>query len=112
MSLFAGRYRFRVAANNRIGRALQLLAVVPRKLAPCGITFGPDPLHPVARRALWDITDDEIDSWSRNGKPRIGPQRSTSPREIPGVRDVLTHDDARWLDALAETIAPSEEPSE
>ena len=29
---------------------------------------------------------------------------------IPGVRDVLTDDDARWLDALGETISPSEEP--
>jgi len=29
---------------------------------------------------------------------------------IPGVRDVLTDDDARWRDALGETISPSEEP--
>jgi hypothetical protein len=31
---------------------------------------------------------------------------------IPGVRDVPTDDEARWLDALAETISPSEEPGE
>lgn len=31
---------------------------------------------------------------------------------IPGVRDVPTDHDARWLDSLAETISPSKEPSE
>lgn len=58
----------------------------------------------------WDIADDEIDSWLEDWKAGDRAAADYLAQRIPGVRDVLTDDDARWLDALGETISPSEEP--
>lgn len=60
----------------------------------------------------WDITDDEIDSWFEEWEAVDRAAADYLAERIPGVRDVPTDDDARWLDALAETISPSEEPKE
>ncbi|WP_137123355.1 hypothetical protein [Segeticoccus rhizosphaerae] len=59
----------------------------------------------------WDITDDEIDAWSEEWEAVDRAAAEYLAKRIPAVRDVPTDDDARWLDALAETISPSKEPS-
>jgi hypothetical protein len=59
-----------------------------------------------------DITDDEIDSGLEEWAAVDRAAAEYLAERIPGVRDVLTDDDARWVDALAETISPSEEPRE
>lgn len=58
----------------------------------------------------WDINDDEIDSWSQEWEAVDRAAAEYLADRMPGIQDVLTGDDARWLDALAETISPSEEP--
>ena len=60
----------------------------------------------------WEITDAEIDSWSEEWEAVDRAAAEYLAERIPEVRDVLGDDDGRWLDALAETISPSEEPSE
>lgn len=60
----------------------------------------------------WEITDDEIDSWSQEWEAVDRAAADYLAERIPGVRDVPTDQDARWLDALAETISPAEEPRE
>jgi hypothetical protein len=59
-----------------------------------------------------DITDDEIDSGLEEWEAVDWAAAAYLAERIPGVRHVLTDDDARWLNALAETISPSEEPRE
>jgi hypothetical protein len=60
----------------------------------------------------WDITDDEIDSWSEEWEAVDRAAAEYLAERIPGAGDVPTDEEARWLDALAETISPSKEPSE
>lgn len=54
----------------------------------------------------WDITDDEIDSWFEESEAVNRAAAEYLADRVPGVQDVLTADDARWVDALAETIRP------
>lgn len=58
----------------------------------------------------WDVTDDEIDAWSEEWEALDRAAAEYLAERIPGVRDPLTDEDVRWLDALAETISPAEEP--
>ena len=58
----------------------------------------------------WDVTDDEIDSWFEEWEVDRAAAEYFAER-IPGLLDSVT-DDASWLDALAETASPSEEPEE
>jgi len=58
----------------------------------------------------WDITEDEIDSWLEEWEAADRAAAQYLAERIPGVRDVPSDDEARWLDAVAETISPSEEP--
>lgn len=60
----------------------------------------------------WDVTDDEIDSWSEEWEAVDRAAAEYLAERVPGVGDVLTDDDARWVDALAGTISPAEEPRE
>jgi hypothetical protein len=60
----------------------------------------------------WDVTDDEVEAWSEEWNAVDRAAAEYLAERIPEVRDVPTDDDARWLDALAETISPSKEPSE
>jgi len=60
----------------------------------------------------WDISDDEIDSWVKEWEVVDRAAAEYLAERIPGVRDVLTDDEARWLDALADTISQAEEPGE
>ena len=57
----------------------------------------------------WDISDDDFDSWIEEWD--AVDRAAADYLEFPGVRDALPDDDARWLDALGETISP-EEPKE
>ncbi len=60
----------------------------------------------------WDISDDEIDSWLDEWEAVDRAAADYLAERIPGVGDVPDDDDARWLDAVAETISPSEQPRE
>jgi len=60
----------------------------------------------------WDISDDEIDSWIDDWEAVDRAAAEYLAERIPEVLSVLTDDEARWLDALAETISPPEEPEE
>jgi hypothetical protein len=60
----------------------------------------------------WDVTDDEIDAWSEEWEAVDRTAAEYLAERIPGVRGGLTDEDARWLDALAETISPAEEPTD
>ncbi len=60
----------------------------------------------------WDVTDDEMDSWFEEWEAVDRAAAQYLAERIPGVRDVLSDDDARWLDALAASISPAEEPRE
>lgn len=60
----------------------------------------------------WEFTDEEIDSWSEEWEAVDRAAADYLADRIPGVRNVLADEDARWLDALAETISPSDEPRE
>jgi hypothetical protein len=58
-----------------------------------------------------DVTDAEIDSWVEGWQAVDRAAADYLAARIPGVRDIPTDDDARWLDALAETISLSKEPT-
>ncbi|MDX6301014.1 MAG: hypothetical protein QOF53_2228 [Nocardioidaceae bacterium] len=58
----------------------------------------------------WDVTDAEIDSWVEEWPAVDRAAADYLAERIPGVRDIPTDDDARWLDAVAETISLSEDP--
>ena len=60
----------------------------------------------------WDITDDEIDNWFEEWEAVDRAAAEYLAERIPGVRDVVADDDARRLDALAETISPSAQPTD
>ena len=60
----------------------------------------------------WHITDDEIDSWVKEWEVVDRAAAEYLAERIPGVRDALTDDEARWLDALADTISQAQEPGE
>jgi hypothetical protein len=57
----------------------------------------------------WDITDDEIDSWLADWEAVDRAAAEYLAERVPGLRDVLGGDDARWLEDVAETISPSED---
>lgn len=59
-----------------------------------------------------DITDDEIDSWLEEWEAVDRAAADYLAERVPEVRSVVTDDDSRWLDALAETISPSDAPEE
>lgn len=60
----------------------------------------------------WEITDDEIGAWSAEWVAADRAAAEYLAERIPGVRDILNDDDARRLDALANTISPFEQPRE
>lgn len=60
----------------------------------------------------WDFTDDEIESWSEEWEAVDRAAAEYLSERIPEVRDDLTDEDARWLDTLAATISPADEPSD
>lgn len=58
----------------------------------------------------WDISDEEIDSWLAEWDAVDRAAAAYLAERDSGVLDDVTADDARWLDELAETISPVEEP--
>jgi len=60
----------------------------------------------------WEVSDAEIDSWLEEWEAVDHAAAEYLAERIPGVRDVLADDEGSWVDALAETISPSEEPRE
>lgn len=60
----------------------------------------------------WDLADDEIDSWFEEWAAVDRAAAEYLAERIPGVRDAPSVEEVRWLDAVAETISPSEEPDE
>jgi hypothetical protein len=58
----------------------------------------------------WEISDDEIDAWSEEWEAVDRAAAEYLADRVPGVQGAPTGHDASWLDALAETISPSEEP--
>ena len=60
----------------------------------------------------WDLTDNEIDPWVTEWEAVDRVVAEYLAERIPGVRHVLTDDEARWLDAVADTISQAEEPGE
>lgn len=60
----------------------------------------------------WDPSDDEIDSWLEEWEAVDRAAAEYLAERIPDVIEDLSDDEARWVDALAETMSPSEEPEE
>ncbi|TIC79742.1 hypothetical protein E8D34_14640 [Nocardioides sp. GY 10113] len=60
----------------------------------------------------WDITDEEIDSWFEELEAVDQAAADYLAERVDGLGDEVGEEDARWLDALAETIAPDDEPDE
>lgn len=60
----------------------------------------------------WDVTDEEIDSWLEEWEAVDRAAADYLAERVPSVRDVLEGDAATWVDALAETISPTDEPAE
>lgn len=60
----------------------------------------------------WDISDDEIDSWLEEWDEVDRAAADYLAQRCPGVREPCSEDDARRLQAVAETISPSEVPAE
>jgi hypothetical protein len=46
----------------------------------------------------WDISDDEIDSWLEEWEAVDGAAAEYLAERIPGALDVLTDNEARWLE--------------
>jgi hypothetical protein len=69
-------------------------------------------IYPDSMPDEWDISEDEIDSWLEQWEAVDRAAAEYLAERIPGVLDDLSDDEARWLDALAETISPVEEPQE
>ncbi len=74
-----------------------------RSPAPATLTSVPDE---------WDISDDEIDALLEEWEAVDRAAADYLAERLPGVASDADDDEARWLDALAETISPSEEPDE
>ncbi len=60
----------------------------------------------------WGVTDDEFDTWIEEWEAVDRAAAEYLAERIPGVRDAVTDEDARWLDALADTISPDDAPGE
>ncbi len=60
----------------------------------------------------WELPDDEIDSWLEEWQAVDRAAAAYLAQRIPGVQDISAEDRGRWVDQLAETISPSEEPGE
>ena len=60
----------------------------------------------------WEIDDIEVDALLEEWAAVDRAAADYLAQRMPDVRDELTEEDAAWVDALAETIDPSEEPAE
>jgi hypothetical protein len=60
----------------------------------------------------WELTDDEFDTWIEELEEVDRAAAEYLAERIPGVRDAVTDEDARWLEALADTISPDDAPEE
>jgi hypothetical protein len=60
----------------------------------------------------WDISDEEMDAWLEEWEAVDRAAADYLAEHLPGVADDVDEDEARWLDAVAETISASEEPDE
>jgi hypothetical protein len=60
----------------------------------------------------WELTDDEFDTWIEEWEAVDRAAAEYLAERIPGVRDAVTDEDARWLEALADTISPDDAPGE
>lgn len=60
----------------------------------------------------WDISDDEIDSWLEEWDEVDRAAADYLVQRCPGVLEPHDEDDASRLQAVAETISPSEEPAQ
>ena len=58
----------------------------------------------------WDIDDAEADSWLEEWAAEDRAAAAYLAERVPGLGDEVSPDDARWLDALTETISPSDLP--
>ena len=60
----------------------------------------------------WEVSDDEVDSWLEEWEAVDRAAAEYLAQRIPGLQDTRANDRGRWLDRLAETISPSEDPGE
>jgi hypothetical protein len=60
----------------------------------------------------WELSDDEIDSWLEEWEDVDRAAAAYLAQRVPGVQDISAADRARWVDQLAETISPSQDPGE
>jgi hypothetical protein len=58
----------------------------------------------------WELSDDEIDSWLEEWEAVDRAAAAYLAQWIPGGQDIGAEDRGRWVDQLAETISPSEDP--
>ncbi|GAA1542879.1 hypothetical protein [Nocardioides humi] len=60
----------------------------------------------------WDVSDAELDSWLEEWEAVDRAAAAYLAERVPGVQDDLDDDESSWLDSLAETISPADEPEE
>ena len=60
----------------------------------------------------WEVSDDEVDSWLEEWEAVDRVAAAYLAQRIPGVQDISAEDRGRWVDQLAETMPPSEDPGE
>lgn len=60
----------------------------------------------------WDVSDEEIDSWLDEWDEVDRAAAAYLAQRRPEVAAPISADDGRRLDAIAETISPSDEPAE
>ena len=60
----------------------------------------------------WEVSDDEVDSWLEEWEAVDRAAAAYLAQRIPGVQDISAEDLGRWVDQLAETMPPSEDPGE
>ena len=59
----------------------------------------------------WELDEVEMDAWLEEWEAVDRAAADYLADHVPGVTDDVTADDAAWLEALAETIFPDEDPS-
>lgn len=60
----------------------------------------------------WGPTDEEIETWLAEWEVADRAAAAYLAERLPEVLDPVTPDEARWLDAIRETISPSDEPAD
>jgi len=60
----------------------------------------------------WELDEVEMDAWLEEWEAVDRAAAEYLADHLPGVTDDVSADDATWLDALAETIFPDEDPGD